>query len=115
MISQELEDGRLPLDNTYGTKRIPEDDLAIGQFVCVYNLKKTDECAPIIGQSLEVKAVCLPFFVGKLLSDPSEPTLTLDCRYLNLMRVTKEFVDAQREGVKGQEMMPEPRRKRKQE
>jgi len=67
---------------------------------------------------MDRKVICLPFFVGKLLSDPSEPTLTLDCRYLNLMRVTKEFVDAQKEGAKMQQtqvmqMMPEMRRKRK--
>jgi len=123
MIGQDLEDNDQelpPMDKTYGTEKIPEDDLAPGQFVCVYNLKKTDEGAPIMGQSLEIKAVCLPFFVGKLLSDPGEPVLTLDVRYLNLMRVTKEFVDAQREGVAGQQaqlaaMMPEPRRRRKQQ
>lgn len=80
---------------------LPEDDLNVGDFVCVYSLKRRpDDGASIMGQSLEVKAINLPFFVAQLLSDPSEPVLTLDCRYLNMMRVTKEFVDAQREGAK---------------
>lgn len=81
------------------TKRgivLAEDDLEVGQHVCVYDLKRApDESAPIQGQALEVKAICLPYVVGQLLSDPAKPILTLDCRYLHLMRVTKEFVAAQ--------------------
>ena len=101
----------------YGKGNISEDALEPGQFVCVISLKQSEDGAPIMGQSLEIKAVCLPFFVARLLSDPAQPTLTLDCRYLNLMRVTKEFVDAQREGVKLQmeQMMTQPKRKRKQQ
>ena len=99
---------------------LAEDDLEVGQYVCVYNLKKTpNEGAPIMGQSLHIKAICLPYFVGQLLSDPSEPVLTLDCRYLNLMRVSKEFVEAQKEGAKQQgpppQMMPQPRRRKSQQ
>jgi hypothetical protein len=101
---------------------LAEDDLEVGQYVCVYNLKKTEDGAPIMGQSLHITAICLPYFVGKLLSDPSEPVLTLDCRYLNLMRVTEEFVKAQQEGAKQQQvgmppMMPltAPKKRRKQD
>lgn len=98
---------------------IAEDDLNVNDYVCVYSIKKApEEPAPIMGQSLHVKAICLPYFVGQLLSDPSEPTLTLDCRYLNLMRVTKEFVDAQQAGAKQNgnppmppQMMPQRRKK----
>jgi hypothetical protein len=76
---------------------LAEDDLEVGQHVCVHSLRKNhDEGAPICGQSLQVKAICLPYVVGQLLSDPGQPILTLDCRYLHLMRVTKEFVEAQR-------------------
>ncbi len=75
---------------------LAEDDLEVGQRVCVYSLKRSpDESAPILGQALEVKAICLPYIVGRLLSDPAKPILTLDCRFLHLMRVTKEFVAAQ--------------------
>lgn len=104
--------------------KLAEDDLEVGQYVCVYNLKKEpNEGAPIMGQSLHIKAICLPYFVGQLLSDPSEPVLTLDCRYLNLMRVTEDFVKAQQEGAKLQQqqgqnpmaMMPSPKRKKRQQ
>ena len=79
---------------------LAEDDLAVGQRVCVYGLKRGPvESAPIFGQALEVKAVCLPYVVGQLLSDPAKPILTLDCRVLRLMRVTKEFVAAQEAGA----------------
>jgi len=79
---------------------LAEDDLEVGQHVCVYGLKRSpNEGAPIMGQSMQVKAVCLPYFVGQLLADPAKPTVTLDCRFLRLMRVTKEFVAAQEAGV----------------
>jgi hypothetical protein len=79
---------------------LAEDDLEVGQHVCVYGLKRApNESAPILGQSLEVKAICLPYFVGQLLSDSTKPTLTLDCRFLHLMRVTNEFVAAQEAGA----------------
>ena len=123
MVGQELDENRPDEEPPKLTGvKLPEDDLNVGDFVCVYNLKRTDDGAPIMGQSLEVKAVCLPYFVGKLLSDPAEPVLTLDCRFLNLMRVTKEFVDAQKEGAQqqaaqqGQQMMqPKKRRQAKEE
>lgn len=112
MIGQDLDDGddtlEVPQRKTVGVM-LAEDDLEVGQYVCVYNLKKQpEEGAPIMGQSLHIKAICLPYFVGQLLSDPSEPVLTLDCRYLNLMRVTEEFVKAQQEGAKAQQQMPNP-------
>ena len=85
---------------------LAEDDLEVGQHVCVYGLKRAlNESAPILGQALEVKAICLPYFVGQLLSDASRPTLTLDCRFLRLMRVTKEFVAAQEAGA---QIVPAP-------
>ncbi len=120
MIGQEMDDTREdeePQPRKCGVV-MAEDDLNVGDYVCVYSLKKTpEEGAPIMGQSLHIKAICLPYFVGQLLSDPSEPVLTLDCRYLHLMRVTKEFVDAQKEGAKlnaqqGPQQMMMPQRKR---
>jgi hypothetical protein len=79
---------------------LAEDDLNVGDKVCVYSLKHhPNEGAPILGQALEVKAIQLPYFIGKVLSDENEPVVTLDCRFLNLMRVSDEFVQAQREGM----------------
>ena len=102
MIGTDLKDKR-PNDDDKPRKGVmlPEDDLNVGDFVCVYSLKRRpDDGASIMGQSMEIKAICLPFFVAQLLSDPSEPVLTLDCRYLNMMKVTKEFVEAQQAGAK---------------
>lgn len=117
MIGQKQDDGDETPRKKIGGIMLAEDDLEVGQYVCVYNLKRTDEGAPIMGQSLQIKAICLPYFVGQLLSDPSEPILTLDCRFLNMMRVTPAFVKAQQEGAKSQlqgenPMMPQPRKKR---
>jgi hypothetical protein len=118
MIGQDFDDGEEEIPARKGGVILAEDDLEVGQYVCVYNLKKTDEGAPIMGQSLHIKAICLPYFVGQLLSDPSEPVLTLDCRFLNLMKVSKEFVDAQKEGAKTQQsgppMMELPKKRRRQ-
>ncbi|MFY4731190.1 hypothetical protein [Nitrospira sp. BLG_2] len=105
--------------------RLAEDDLNVGDYVCVLSLKQQPkQGAPIMGQSMQIKAVCLPYFVGQMLSDPDEPTLTLDCRFLNLMRVDEAFVKAQQEGAKRQQaaamggmmvVSPPPRRKKSQE
>ena len=93
--------------------RLAEDDLNVGDYVCVLSLKRTpNRGAPIMGQSMHIKAICLPYFVAKMLSDPNEPTITLDCRFLNLMRVDEEFVKAQQAGAKAAQqemgMMPMP-------
>lgn len=79
---------------------LAEDDLEVGQYVCVYNIKQhPDSAEPIMGQSLLIKAVCLPYVAAELQSEPQKPTLTLDVRFLNLMRVTQEYVDAQLKGA----------------
>lgn len=93
-----------PTNEEHSSKRngvlLAEDDLEVGQHVCVFDLKRhPDEIAPIMGQSFQVKAICLPYIVAQLLSDASKPILTLDCRCLNLMRVTKGFVEAQEAGA----------------
>jgi len=121
MVGQQQHDGDDFPPDTKERKRggliLAEDDLSVGQYVCVYNLKQApEEGAAILGQSLQIQAICLPYFVGQLLSDPSEPVLTLDCRFLSLMRVSEEFVKAQQAGAKA--MQPNPLtqpRKRKQE
>jgi hypothetical protein len=84
--------------------------------VCVYSLKKNpEEGAAILGQSLKIQAICFPYFVGQLLSDPSEPVLTLDVRFLNLMKVTDEFVAAQQAGVKHAHDLMSGRKKKKEQ
>jgi len=120
MVDQQQHDGdeQPEKEQKRGGLLLAEDDLEVGQYVCVYNLKRTpEEGATILGQSLKVQAICLPYFVGQLLSDPSEPVLTLDCRFLSLMKVSEEFVNAQQAGAKAM-MQPHPLtqlRKRKQQ
>lgn len=74
---------------------VREDDLEKNQLLCVHSIKGTTEAAPIMGQALLVTAICLPFFTAKLVSNPQE-VLTLDCRSVNLMRVTRDFAEAQK-------------------
>lgn len=71
---------------------IDADDLEVGQYLCVHSCKMHDDCVPIMGRALKIKAICLPYIVGQLMCGSS---VTLDCRYLNFMRVTDEFVKAQ--------------------
>jgi hypothetical protein len=72
-----------------------EDDLEAGQLICVHSIKGTTDAAPIMGQSLTITSVCLPYFTAILYADPDE-LLTLDVRYLRLMKVTEEFAKAQK-------------------
>jgi hypothetical protein len=118
MIGQEQHEDEQPQnENKRGGMILQPDDLDVGMSVCVYSLKqKPDEGAAILGQSLKIQAICFPYFVGQLLSDPSEPVLTLDIRFLNLMKVSDEFVKAQQAGVKhAQDLMSGRKNKKEQE
>ncbi len=84
-----------PINAPHGIILAP-DDLRVGDLVAVYNLKnEPTELAPIMGQAITVTAIELPFLVGIPVSDPSKSPLTLDIRFLNFMRVSKEFAKAQ--------------------
>lgn len=72
-----------------------EDDLEVGQLICVHSVKFTNDAAPIMGQSLTITSVCLPYFTATIYADPDE-LLTLDVRYLRLMKVTEDFAKAQK-------------------
>lgn len=88
-------DAVLEAELKHGGMLIREDDLEKDQLLCVHSIKDTPEAAPIMGQAFLVTAICLPYFTAKLVSNPQE-VLTLDCRYVNLMRVTQDFAEAQR-------------------
>lgn len=114
MIGQQQHDDEQPQNESKrGGCILQADDLDVGMNVCVYSLKqKPDDGAAIMGQSLQIQAICLPYFVGQLLSDPSEPILTLDVRFLNLMKVSDEFVEAQKAGVKHAHDLMQGRKKK---
>lgn len=69
------------------------DDLKVGQHYCVHSLKHNDEPSPIHGQSFLLQAIQLPYLVIKLTANGE--VITIDTRYLNLMKVDKRFVKAQ--------------------
>jgi len=73
------------------------DDLEVGQYYAVLGLRNgSEESVQIAGMAFRLLAINLPFIVGKLASDPSHPPLTFDVRFLTLMRVTDDYVNAQR-------------------
>ena len=73
------------------------DDLEIGQFYAVYGLKNgTEQPVQIAGQSFRLIAMNLPFLIGKVVCDPAHAPVTFDARFLTLMKVSDEYVQAQR-------------------
>ena len=76
---------------------IEVDDLTVGEWFAVYGLKNgSEESVQISGMAFKVTALNLPFIVGKLATDPALPPLTFDARFLKFMRVSDDFVQAQR-------------------
>jgi hypothetical protein len=87
--------------NTRKTKKkgllVQADDLEVGQYYTVVGLKhRPNQHLPISGQAFKVTAINLPFLVGKMVSDQSQPVITFDVRYLNFMKIFPEYVQAQR-------------------
>ena len=82
------------------------DDLTKGQHYAVVGCKCHDNPIPVAGLAFEVKAINLPFIVGKLVSDPQAASVTLDTRFLTFMRVDDEYVEAQRPNQSDMVMVP---------
>jgi hypothetical protein len=75
---------------------VQADDLEVGHFYAVYGSKNDpDEPIQISGMAFRLMAVNLPFVVGRLVSNPNPP-LTFDSRFLTFMRVSEDYVMAQR-------------------
>jgi hypothetical protein len=73
---------------------LQNDDLEVGQLICVHSIKGTNDAAPIMGQALTVNAICFPFFIATVYA--TGDSLTLDVRFLHFMKCSKEFADAQK-------------------
>jgi hypothetical protein len=69
------------------------DDLEVGRFIAVHSTKGSDQPQPFFGLATEIKAINRPFVVVR--SVANDEIATLDIRYLNIMPVTQEFVQAQ--------------------
>lgn len=81
---------------------IHPDDLKENEYYTVHALKgkyKKDGPQAILGQAFLVKAIQLPYLVGFLTADGTQP-ITLDVRDLDFMRVSKAFAAAQVRTVK---------------
>jgi len=81
------------------------DDLEAGQLICVHSIKGSNDAAPIMGQAMTVNAVCFPFFVASLYANGE--VLTLDVRFLNLMKCNKEFAEAQKKAAMAHKRGPQ--------
>ena len=76
------------------------DDLTTGEFYAVVGCKCLhDNPIPIAGLAFQATAINMPFLVGKMVGDPSDPPVTFDLRFLNLMKVDDDFVKAQMPSV----------------
>ena len=76
---------------------VHSDDLQVGNFYAVYGQKcGPEEPLQVSGMAFKLTAVNLPFVIGKLACDPSHPPMTFDARFLNFMKVSDDFVNAQR-------------------
>ncbi len=82
---------------------VAQDDLTVGQHYAVVGCKCHDNPVPVGGLAFKVLAINFPFIVGKLVTNGE--SLTLDTRFLNLMRVTDEYVAAQSPSPQPQEGM----------
>ena len=76
---------------------VQPDDLEVGLFYAVHSTKHdAAHPVPIAGLAWRLTAMNLPFVVGKLAPDPAHPLVTFDLRWLNVMKVSYDFVQAQR-------------------
>ena len=69
------------------------DDLQVGQQVAIHSWKSGK--AHWLGDALEIKAINLPYLIVKFISQQEWPSVTLDTRQVNLMPVSREYVQAQ--------------------
>jgi len=68
------------------------DDLEKGQQLAIHHCS---EWTYLLGESLRITAINLPFVVGRLLAHPDAQPVTVDIRNCGLMPVTDEYVAAQ--------------------
>jgi hypothetical protein len=69
------------------------DDLMVGKFIAVHSLKRSSQPLAYFGHAGEVIAINLPFVIVRPVG--GHAPATLDVRYVNLMRVTDDYVRAQ--------------------
>ncbi len=75
---------------------VQPDDLSVGEFYAVLGLKNgLMEPVQIAGMGFRIVAMNLPFVIGRMVTNPAN-TVTFDSRYLSFMKVSEDFVRAQR-------------------
>jgi [CysO sulfur-carrier protein]-S-L-cysteine hydrolase len=79
---------------------VQPDDLEIGQYYAIHSNKHAfdgvEYPAQNAGLVFRLLAINLPFVVGKFVCNPACYPFTFDCRWFTFMRVSDEFVKAQR-------------------
>lgn len=71
------------------------DDFSVGDTYCVLGLKRSKRPIPIAGQAFKIVAINLPFIVVDLATFQPHPPVTIDTRFVNLMKVDRGFALAQ--------------------
>jgi hypothetical protein len=79
---------------------VQPDDLEVGQYYAIHGQKNTFDGfewpAQCAGFAFQLLAINLPFVVGKMVCNPAICPYTFDSRFVTFMRVTDDFVKAQR-------------------
>jgi hypothetical protein len=77
---------------------LSEDDLAVGDFITIHSIKNHPRrVVDIMGCPLKILGICFPYVaVSPVVGHPPNPW-TMDCRRINFMRLTPEYVDAIKE------------------
>jgi hypothetical protein len=68
------------------------DDLDPNDLVTVHSSKITEDAIPAQGMAFQVKVIQLPFICCQIIGN-GQPCV-LDSRYVNFMRISKEYADA---------------------
>jgi hypothetical protein len=71
------------------------DDFNVGDTYCVLGLKRSKRPIPIAGQAFKITAINFPFIVVDLATVQPHPPVTIDTRFVNLMKVDRSFALAQ--------------------
>lgn len=82
------------------------DDFTVGETYCVLGLKRSKRPIPIAGQAFKIVAMNLPFIVVELATVNQNPPVTIDTRFVNLMKVDRSFALAQIGQQEGQPEIP---------
>lgn len=71
------------------------DDFTVGETYCVLGLKRGRRPISMAGQAFKIVAINLPFIVVDIATFQQTPPVTIDTRFVNIMKVDRAFALAQ--------------------